>query len=88
MNHFSEVSIVTPSALYVQQMEALNAPVKRHERVIRADIASGELDPDMRAFGRYIARSQKKGRSVRIPAMSGSDWGHVLRTLELKRACN
>ncbi|SAG78143.1 Uncharacterised protein [Enterobacter hormaechei] len=27
-------------------------------------------------------------RAVRIPAMRGSEWGQVLRTLELTRACN
>lgn len=30
----------------------------------------------------------EKGRSVRIPAMRVSEWGQVLRTLELKRAFN
>jgi hypothetical protein len=39
-------------------------------------------------LGRHIARCRRKGRSVRIPAMRGSEWGHVLRTLKLKRARN
>ncbi|MCM7811565.1 hypothetical protein M8S85_24370, partial [Enterobacter hormaechei] len=34
------------------------------------------------------AHCRKKGRAVRIPAMRGSEWGQVLRTLELKRAFN
>ncbi|WP_420890804.1 hypothetical protein [Lelliottia nimipressuralis] len=88
MNHFSEVSIVTPTALYVQMLEAENAPVKKQVRIKRNDIASDALSPEMRALGRHIAHCRKKGRSVRIPAMRGSEWGHVLRTLELKRACN
>ena len=85
---FSDVSIVTPTALYVQMLEAENAPVKKQVRIKRDDIASDALSPEMRALGRHIAHCRKKGRSVRIPAMRGSEWGHVLRTLELKRACN
>lgn len=88
MNHFNEVSIVTPTSLYVQILEAENAPVKRQVRIKRGEIACAELSPEMRALGRHIAHCRRKGRSVRIPAMRGSEWGHVLRTLELKRACN
>ena len=32
---FSEVSIVTPTALYVQMLEAENAPVKKQVRIKR-----------------------------------------------------
>lgn len=85
---FSEFSIVTPTALYVQMLEAENAPVKRQVRIKRGEIACTELSPEMRALGRHIAHCRKKGRSVRIPAMRGSEWGHVLRTLELKHARN
>lgn len=51
-------------------------------------IPSAEVDPTLRAFGRLIAHCLKKKRRIHIPAMCGSDWGHVLRTLELKRAFN
>lgn len=33
---FSEVSIVTPTALYVQMLEAENAPVKKQVRIKRS----------------------------------------------------
>lgn len=85
---FSDVSIVTPTALYVQMLEAENAPVKKQVRIKRDEIPCDELSPEMRALGHHIAHCRRKGRSVRIPAMRGSEWGHVLRTLELKRACN
>ncbi|ELE9730654.1 hypothetical protein RM407_004351 [Enterobacter kobei] len=85
---FSEVSIVTPTALYVQIREAENQPVKRQVRIKREEIAPEALSTEMRALGRHIAKCRKKGRAVRIPAMRGSDWGQVLRTLELTRACN
>lgn len=88
MNHLSEVSIVTPTALYVQICEAENAPAKKQVRIKRGEIARSELNPEMRALGRHIAHCRKKGRSVRIPAMRVSEWGHVLRTLELTRAFN
>ncbi|KUQ99870.1 hypothetical protein [Enterobacter hormaechei] len=85
---FSEVSIVTPTALYVQIREAENQPVKRQVRIKREEIAPEALSTEMRALGRHIAKCRKKGRAVRIPAMRGSDWGQMLRTLELTRACN
>ncbi|MCE6966376.1 hypothetical protein K6W81_21230 [Enterobacter sp. MW07] len=80
---FSEVSIVTSSALSVQ-----SPATRKHPRQSRDDIPGAEVDPTLRAFGRHIAHCLKKKRPVRIPAMCGSDWGHVLRTLELKRAFN
>ncbi|MGF7841503.1 hypothetical protein AAGQ22_28020, partial [Klebsiella pneumoniae] len=42
----------------------------------------------LKAFGRHIALSIRKGRGVHIPAMNNTAFGQVLRTLELKRACN
>ncbi|SMG61958.1 hypothetical protein SAMN03159353_10843 [Cedecea sp. NFIX57] len=88
MNHFSEVSIVTPTALYVQMLEAKNAPVKKQVRIKRRDINRDEISAELRALGRHIAKCRRKGRAVRIPAMRGSEWGQVLRTLELMRAFN
>jgi len=88
MNHFSRASIVTPTALHVQMLEAENKPVKKQVRIRRSDIDRNEISTQMRALGRHIAHCRKKGRAVRIPAMRGSEWGQVLRTLELKRAYN
>lgn len=88
MNHFSRASIVTPTALYVQVLEAEYAPVKKQVRIRHSDIDHDEISAEMRALGRHIAHCRKKGRAVRIPAMRGSEWGQVLRTLELKRAFN
>ncbi|MEA5217586.1 hypothetical protein [Enterobacter cloacae] len=62
--------------------------MKKQVRIKRGEIARDALIPEMKALGRHIAHCQKKGRSVRIPAMRGSEWGHVLRTLELSRAFN
>lgn len=88
MNHFSRASIVTPTALYVQICAAENQPARKQVRIKRAEIAPEDLSPEMRALGRHIAKCRKKGRAVRIPAMRGSEWGQVLRTLEMKRAFN
>lgn len=85
---FSEVSIVTPTALYVQMREAENEPVKKQVRIKRSDIDRDEISVEMWALGRHIAHCRRKGRAVRIPAMRVSEWGQVLRTLELKRAFN
>ena len=61
---------------------------RRHQRILRHDIAAQEINPALKAFGRHIARSVRKGRGVHIPAMNNTDFGQVLRTLELKRAFN
>ncbi|EFW6053079.1 hypothetical protein H3Z08_002746 [Salmonella enterica] len=81
-------SIVTPTAQYVQMLEAENAPVKKQVRFKRSEIDRNDISPEMRALGRHIAHCRKKGRSVRIPAMRGSEWGQLLRTLEIRRAFN
>ncbi|HEC2553831.1 TPA: hypothetical protein R2K55_005789 [Raoultella ornithinolytica] len=74
------VSIVSPSAEAVKP--------RRHPRIRRDDLAVQEIDPVLKAFGRHIARSLRKGRGVHIPAMNNTAFGQVLRTLELKRAFN
>ncbi|HDE2658290.1 TPA: hypothetical protein PCG92_005807, partial [Klebsiella pneumoniae] len=48
------VSIFSPSAGAVKP--------RRHSRILRADITAPEIDPALRAFGRHIARSHRKGR--------------------------
>ncbi|ECI4532559.1 hypothetical protein DQZ30_27705 [Salmonella enterica subsp. diarizonae] len=74
------VTIVSPSAEAVKP--------RRHTRIRRADIPAKAIDPALKAFGQYIARSVRKGRGVHIPAMKNAAFGQVLRTLELKRAFN
>lgn len=61
---------------------------RRHSRILRVDIPVPEIAPTLRAFGRHIAKSIRKGRGVHIPAMKNADFGQVLRTLELTRAFN
>lgn len=88
MNHFSRASIVTPTASYVQICKAESQAPKKQVRIKRAEIAPEALSAEMRALGRYIAKRCRKGRAVHIPAMRGSEWGQVLRSLELTRICN
>lgn len=81
----AEVSIITPTELYVKQMEA-RCEIKRNQvRTIHDQIEPSEIKPEMRDLGYYIARCQKKGERVRVPALLGNEWGHFLRTLELTR---
>ena len=61
---------------------------RRHLRILRDDITVQEIDPALKAFGRHIARSIRRGRGVHIPAMNNTAFGQVLRTLELTRAFN
>ncbi|WP_418343613.1 hypothetical protein [Raoultella ornithinolytica] len=74
------VSIVSPSCEAVKP--------RRHPRIRRDDLAIQEIDPALKAFGRHIARSIRKGHGVHIPAMNNTAFGQVLRALELKRAFN
>ncbi|EOO9046376.1 hypothetical protein GJM54_RS25545, partial [Escherichia coli] len=67
------VSIVSPSAAAVKP--------RRHPRFRREDIPAPEIDPVLKAFGRHIARSFRRGRGVHIPAMKNTAFGQVLRTL-------
>ncbi|EMK9478812.1 hypothetical protein V8789_004581, partial [Escherichia coli] len=53
------VSIVSPSAAAVKP--------RRHTRFRREDIPAPEIDPVLKAFGRHIARSFRRGRGVHIP---------------------
>ncbi|MEJ0231791.1 hypothetical protein Q0L23_24075 [Klebsiella michiganensis] len=74
------LTIVSPSTEAVKP--------RRHQRMMRDDIAAKDINPALKAFGRHIARSVRKGRGVHIPAMNNTAFGQVLRTLELKRAFN
>jgi hypothetical protein len=73
-------NILAPSAEAVKP--------RSHARIRRDDIPAPLIDPSLRALGRHIAKRIRKGRGVRIPAMTNADFGQVLRTLELKRAFN
>lgn len=84
----SDVSIITPTELYVKQCEELGKTRKRQTRFRRTQIPACDVDPVMRALGRHIVHAASKHESVRIPAMRGSEWGHVLRALEVTRAFN
>ncbi|QMV54162.1 hypothetical protein [Ewingella americana] len=86
MNHFSEVTILTSSALYVQQLQLLNEKPKKQTRVIHRDIRASEINPQMKALGGLIADCGRKGKPVRVPAMRACDLGQVLRALELNKA--
>ncbi|MFA1240865.1 hypothetical protein ACCC84_21390 [Serratia odorifera] len=78
-----EASIMTLTDAYVKRMDGA---VKRQQRIARGDIAAADVDPDLRSLGRHIVGCVRKGKSVRVPPMRGSEWGHVLRALELTRA--
>lgn len=73
-----EVSIIAPCAPYVKQ--------KAQKRFVRESLPSQAITPALKSFGRHIAKQQRRRQSVRVPAMCGSEWGRLLRALELKRA--
>ncbi|EFU4583842.1 hypothetical protein HT912_003601 [Salmonella enterica] len=71
------VAIVSPSAGAVKP--------HKHKRISRAELSASEIKPELKAFGRHIARRICKRRGVHIPAMKNDALGQVLRTLKLKR---
>ncbi|EBW2268493.1 hypothetical protein CBK19_22805 [Salmonella enterica subsp. enterica serovar Hillingdon] len=86
MSLLSEVSIITPTALYVQQVQAEKR--KPQTRAKHRQIQPAEIKPTLRAMGRHITHRYRKGMRVHVPAMSGNDWSHFLRALEVTRAFN
>lgn len=73
-----EVSIIPPCAPYVKQ--------NPQKRFMRESLPPQAIKPTFKSFGRHIAKQQRRRQSVRVPAMRGSEWGQLLRALELKRA--
>lgn len=78
----TDPSIMTVTDEYVKRLRAESEHMKRQRRIARGDIAAAYVDPDLRSLGRHIAGCVRKGKS-RVPSMRGSEWGHVLRALEL-----
>lgn len=74
----TEVSIITFSAPYVKQ--------KPQKRFVRESLSPQVITPALKSFERHIAKQQRRRQSVRVPVMCGSEWGQLLRALELKRA--
>lgn len=65
-----------------------NKPLHRHTRFRRQELAQDEINPDVLAMSGHIARRCSEQKRVRIPAMKVSEWGHLLRALEIERVCH
>jgi hypothetical protein len=76
-------SIITLSASYVKTGET--TPHTRHRHT---DPDVREIPDEIRARARvrHVAHCVRKRRAVRVPAMSSSEWGQFLRSLEIHRA--
>lgn len=85
MQHLSDITIVSPSWLYVQQIQAQNEVPRKQKRVIHHDIDSAEIDQSIKTLSKTITDSRENGQRVHVPAMRCSEWGQVLRALELNR---
>ncbi len=85
-------SIIFATAEYVKRLreECLreNKPLHRHTRFRRQELAQDEINPDVLAMSGHIARRCSEQKRVRIPAMKVSEWGHLLRALEIERVCH
>lgn len=74
-------SIITPSAGYVKP-----GSKSSHTRHRHTDPDLCEIPDEIRARVRHVAHCVRKRRAVRVPAMSSSEWGQFLRSLEIHRA--
>lgn len=74
-------SIFAPAAGNVQR-----GVKKKQQRIKRDCIAANDVDPSVKAWSRHIAKTQRKGQRVHIPALKGNELGQLLRALEIKRA--
>ncbi|MCX8959338.1 hypothetical protein EHW64_17890 [Erwinia psidii] len=77
----AEASIITPPENYVKHENT-----RRQFRARRASISAQDIAPEILARSRHVAHCARKRQTVRVPAMSVSEWGQFLRGLELKRA--
>jgi hypoxanthine-guanine phosphoribosyltransferase len=84
----SDKTIITPTDDYVKQCGSDEKQRQQPTRIKREQISKSDIDISLRSLARHIARNAKKKTRVHIPAMRGSEWGQVLRTLEMKRAFN
>lgn len=69
---------------FVKQRD--NPAAKKHRRVHRDTVAGESITPRVKALGRHIARCQRKQKPVHIPALNVTEWGQLLRSLEIRRA--
>lgn len=76
----ADLSIITSSAGYVKPGMASRHARHRHNDLIAHDIA-----PEIRARVRHVGHCIRKRKTVRVPAMRGSEWGQFLRSLEIRR---
>lgn len=59
----------------------------RHPRKRAEEIPAESVARRPKARGMLVARAERRHQLVRIPAMSCAELGHLLRSLELTRAC-
>ncbi len=74
-------SIITSSAGYVKSGDK-----SFHVRQRHTDPDLRDISDEIRARVRHVAHCVRKRRAVRVPAMSCSEWGQFLRSLEIRRA--
>jgi hypoxanthine-guanine phosphoribosyltransferase len=61
--------------------------VNRHPRQQHDTVAPEAIPRRVKAMGRLISRAQRQHKPVHIPALNGAEWGQLLRSLEIARAC-
>ncbi|RAY97110.1 hypothetical protein DP187_21620 [Enterobacter cloacae] len=64
------------------EAQAAGQPVCAHPRFRRETLPEEDISRRLKRLGRRIVRSEGLNKPVRVPAMNGAEWGHLLRSLE------
>ncbi|MEB7891711.1 hypothetical protein NGK36_20840 [Hafnia alvei] len=61
---------------------ATGKPVSTHPRFRRETLPEEDISRRLKRLGRRIVRNEGLNKPVRVPALNGAEWGHLLRSLE------
>lgn len=64
------------------EAQASGQPVSTHPRFSRKTLTEEEISHHLKKLGRRIVRNESLNRPIRIPALNGAEWGHLLRSME------
>lgn len=64
------------------EAQASGQPVSTHSRFRRKTLTEEEFSHHLKRLGRRIVRNESLNRPIRIPALNGVEWGHLLHSIE------
>ncbi|TQI77313.1 hypothetical protein FHU10_5287 [Serratia fonticola] len=64
------------------EAQATGQPLCMHPRIHRETLPEELIRRRLKALGRLIVRNNVLNKPIRVPALNGAEWGHLLRSLE------